>query len=250
MISPKSFFLDQLILDIDSKSSNQFEGFVGNGWLWNIVLTLVWTENEKKNEWNKEERKIKYSRLHLKWSLVSFRRLFKRWILMQKDTCFANIKMITKYLQSWKIHFFCKDIFIYDIQLKIFFKVCMCGIMYECAKYSPTFLWPIFTEIYEVIFFKKKMHVTIFYNTISLIFFPQKNFWYCMKMLQQKTMIHIKLIFCPILHKVYSLGRTMYILYASTDGMLFTGLWRSESVQKKSVKWRRRRPLSVYSRKA
>ena len=41
-----------------------------------------------------------------------------------------------------------------------------------------------------------------------------------------------------------------YICIHHTDGMLFTGLWRSESVQKKSVKWRRRRPLSVYSRKA
>ena len=102
-----------------------------------------------------------YSRLHLKWSLVSFKRLFKRWILMQKDTYFANIKMITKYLQqSWKIHillFACKEIFIWYIQLKIFFKVCMCGIMYKCAKYSPLVSLAHFhTEIYEVIFFKEE----------------------------------------------------------------------------------------------
>ena len=125
---PILLFLDQLLLDIDSKSSNQFEGFVGNGWL-EILLTLrmdrKWKKEWMKQRGTKNKSCFMYSRLHLKWSLVSFKRLFKRWILMQKDTYFANIKMITKYLQqSWKIHillFACKEIFIWYIQLKIFF---------------------------------------------------------------------------------------------------------------------------------
>ena len=38
-----------------------------------------------------------------------------------------------------------------------FFKVCMCGIMYKCAKYSPLVSLAHFhTEIYEVIFFKEE----------------------------------------------------------------------------------------------
>ena len=53
--------------------------------------------------------------------------------------------------------FACKEIFIWYIQLKIFFKVCMCGIMYKCAKYSPLVSLAHFhTEIYEVIFFKEE----------------------------------------------------------------------------------------------
>ena len=61
---PILLFLDQLLLDIDSKSSNQFEGFVWNGYWLTDYEKIVWREKEKtiyKNEWkwNKEERKIK-----------------------------------------------------------------------------------------------------------------------------------------------------------------------------------------------
>ena len=41
-------FLDQLLLDIDSKSSNQFEGFVWNGYWLTDYEKIVWTEKEKK----------------------------------------------------------------------------------------------------------------------------------------------------------------------------------------------------------
>ena len=44
---PILLFLDQLLLDIDSKSSNQFEGFVWNGYWLTDYEKIVWTEKEK-----------------------------------------------------------------------------------------------------------------------------------------------------------------------------------------------------------
>ena len=101
--------------------------------------------------------------------------------------------------------------FLYDIfNSRFFFKVCMCGIMYKCAKYSPLVSLAHFhTEIYEVIFFKEEnacsldvcTYITIFYNAIYLIFF-HKNFWYCRKMLHPKNIDPHKVIICPFLYKI------------------------------------------------